>query len=884
MKENHQIAKIILELESSDGQRLKEEERYLNIIREQTLKALEKAVLELSLDEEQLLRLNRIELDLGEIPAGLFASEYEYRLRRYFIERIQDALAEIKVYPTKGNVLTPKKSIALEEELMAYLQTGQLEWSLLNKKKDIPRMVLEVLTQGPEESSFDITVIAQDRGALKRLLRLLNRKEQDKLIQTLPFFSKIASSIIQELKEIEKAFQTQKQLWLLQSSEQVRLFLLEELIAASIKKKTAPVTSLGIRQFFVQQIVEEKKIDLSRLDEIETKSIKEILATQAEEFLVQKKVISNDFWGRKKDLKKKTEQILQLYGKVKSRKVVDELLPILAITLEAQDSDKKEKLLAKEKLEGYSVVYLSVLADYFLVSKEVAWSTLVTTFLQAKKQVLTTSVEELQQVLLIKLLIDFKEQKQTVIDSSTVEERVRLLESYLQEVIESKPNVVKETTVITDVVSFTYKPLSEWRKKDLQRKAQEIVETQKLVKETGQEYTPEEVELLLINYPLPEKKLASVFQQLQERKKDKVIKWIAFYIQSFSSSFQQEWEYFEATYNSSSPEATQEKKKTTIAVADSRSDEGKERKQLIISSYEEFISWLISAFKEEESVYNKPTSDEAINWYRKTKISVLPIIIQQPVKKLISLKKQYSALVIEVLQDILIEEFKRTDSPVNWLKEQQLWSKPLQELMKEGQALPIERIVKKWIEILEEKEQKKTRDATPFDTSEPLYVENAGLILLNPYLGRLFKMLGYVEGKTFINDEKRDRAVCLLQFIATKQTNFQEYDLTINKLFCGMEITDYVDTSIVLTEKEKETCESMRSAVVSHWKALGNCSNDNLRATFLMRSGGLKRELQGWQLTVEKKAYDLLLERIPWGIGVVSFPWMKDLVVVDWMN
>ena len=37
-----------------------------------------------------------------------------------------------------------------------------------------------------------------------------------------------------------------------------------------------------------------------------------------------------------------------------------------------------------------------------------------------------------------------------------------------------------------------------------------------------------------------------------------------------------------------------------------------------------------------------------------------------------------------------------------------------------------------------------------------------------------------------------------------------------------------------------------------------------------------------WILRVERRGYDLLLERIPWSISMVRLSWMKTVLIVQW--
>lgn len=37
-----------------------------------------------------------------------------------------------------------------------------------------------------------------------------------------------------------------------------------------------------------------------------------------------------------------------------------------------------------------------------------------------------------------------------------------------------------------------------------------------------------------------------------------------------------------------------------------------------------------------------------------------------------------------------------------------------------------------------------------------------------------------------------------------------------------------------------------------------------------------------WTLSVERKAYDVLLDSIPWSYSMLRTPWMHSLLMVNW--
>ena len=52
--------------------------------------------------------------------------------------------------------------------------------------------------------------------------------------------------------------------------------------------------------------------------------------------------------------------------------------------------------------------------------------------------------------------------------------------------------------------------------------------------------------------------------------------------------------------------------------------------------------------------------------------------------------------------------------------------------------------------------------------------------------------------------------------------------------------------------------------------------------TFFQREGSLRKDGNDWILTVEKKAFDILLEQIPWSFRTVKLPWNKYVIHVEW--
>ena len=163
------------------------------------------------------------------------------------------------------------------------------------------------------------------------------------------------------------------------------------------------------------------------------------------------------------------------------------------------------------------------------------------------------------------------------------------------------------------------------------------------------------------------------------------------------------------------------------------------------------------------------------------------------------------------------------------------------------------------------------------------FVRHAGLVLLHPFLVPLMNTLGLLKpDKSFKNKKAAAHAVSLLHYLSTGETAPPEYNLTLPKLLCGVSSRTSIDRYKTLSAAEKEEAESLLQAVIKHWGALGQVSNDSLRQGFLQRDGKLSRRDSDWLLQVESQTLDILLDRLPWGIGIIKLPWMTNMLFVEW--
>ncbi|OQZ04845.1 MAG: hypothetical protein B6D34_01040 [Candidatus Brocadia sp. UTAMX1] len=170
------------------------------------------------------------------------------------------------------------------------------------------------------------------------------------------------------------------------------------------------------------------------------------------------------------------------------------------------------------------------------------------------------------------------------------------------------------------------------------------------------------------------------------------------------------------------------------------------------------------------------------------------------------------------------------------------------------------------------------RSAHP-DAEEGLYIENAGLVLLHPFLPQFFTGLGIAGEDKLLQPE---RALCLLHFLATGQIIAPEHDLILPKILCNVPLEMPVESDVALTLVEQEEAAALLAAVIRHWDALRNTSADGLRGAFLLRPGKVSLRGADWLLIVESRGFDVLLDRLPWAISMIKLPWMERMLWVEW--
>lgn len=165
---------------------------------------------------------------------------------------------------------------------------------------------------------------------------------------------------------------------------------------------------------------------------------------------------------------------------------------------------------------------------------------------------------------------------------------------------------------------------------------------------------------------------------------------------------------------------------------------------------------------------------------------------------------------------------------------------------------------------------------------EEFYVTNAGLILLWPFLPRFFRKLELTAERQFVDRQSRFRAINILQYLVTGERSTFEHVMVFNKVLCGYSVERPFPSDITFSENELQEADALLESAIEQWEALKSTSVEGFRQSFLQRNARLEELPKQWELQVESKGFDVLLDKLPWGISVARLPWMNNPIYVNW--
>ena len=158
-----------------------------------------------------------------------------------------------------------------------------------------------------------------------------------------------------------------------------------------------------------------------------------------------------------------------------------------------------------------------------------------------------------------------------------------------------------------------------------------------------------------------------------------------------------------------------------------------------------------------------------------------------------------------------------------------------------------------------------------------IYAGCAGIVLLHPFLPRFFEGSGS-PGDRSCSPSARSR---LLHFLATGQARSPN-TISAPKLLCNVPPETPVESR---DRAERGRGRRSGGAAGGGGPALGclrryvgltACGHISGAAGQAFAAGRRRRAAGG------ARSYDILLDRLPWGIGLIQLPWMEKTLWVEW--
>lgn len=169
--------------------------------------------------------------------------------------------------------------------------------------------------------------------------------------------------------------------------------------------------------------------------------------------------------------------------------------------------------------------------------------------------------------------------------------------------------------------------------------------------------------------------------------------------------------------------------------------------------------------------------------------------------------------------------------------------------------------------------------------ADEIFINNAGLVMLHPFLAQLFEELRLTTKKVFTDEPACMKAVLLTRFMATGEVVVEDHELVLEKILCGLSPDAPMLCDLELLEDERKEARDLLAQIIVLWKQNGvqvNGTIEGLQQSFLQRQGKLTQKNNDWSLQVQQLAYDMVLSSLPWSISMIKTPWMKGVLRVEW--
>jgi len=180
-------------------------------------------------------------------------------------------------------------------------------------------------------------------------------------------------------------------------------------------------------------------------------------------------------------------------------------------------------------------------------------------------------------------------------------------------------------------------------------------------------------------------------------------------------------------------------------------------------------------------------------------------------------------------------------------------------------------------------EEKSRQEKKNYNHDNSYFIENAGMVLLYPYLKRFFLERSITNDRHEFPDLIHQLFACYwLQFITEGNPDVKEFQLVLPKMLCGYSTDRAVSRIWDAATVDVAVADQFLRKVIDGWEKVKTTSVTGFRQSFLLRKGKLVEEEHNWLLYVERQGLDVLLTSLPYPLSIIRFPWMTKPLYVQW--
>lgn len=171
--------------------------------------------------------------------------------------------------------------------------------------------------------------------------------------------------------------------------------------------------------------------------------------------------------------------------------------------------------------------------------------------------------------------------------------------------------------------------------------------------------------------------------------------------------------------------------------------------------------------------------------------------------------------------------------------------------------------------------------------SQNEYVNDAGVVLLSPFLPGLFDRAGIHLSKIELAPGESPgtdyyRALLMTHYLAEGSSFYLSSPSALINILCGVPVGVVPPPDMRLSDDDIQLCDQLLTVIIAYWPTIRGTSVAGLQETFLQREGKLTIEENRYYLRVQRKTLDVLVDSVPWSFAAVYLSWMDAPLYTIW--